>query len=117
MSLNFGRDRVLRRAVRRRRTNRVLRDALGGLPCPEGEQGSAIEKLLIWLSVPVVLLITLQALIGKAYARLGRDRLCRGTILAVWLLHQRRPKGLRVSFAIQRHRQRAVSLPAIFVTS
>lgn len=77
-------------------------------------QGSAIEKLLIWLSVPVVLLITLQALIGKAYANWAVTAYVAGTILAVWLLHRVWPKGLRVSFAINGTASLLFPLAAIF---
>ncbi len=77
-------------------------------------QGSAIETLLIWLSVPVVLLITFQALIAKAYANWAVTAYVAGTILAVWLLHRVWPKGLRVSFAINGAASMLFPLAAIF---
>jgi hypothetical protein len=76
--------------------------------CHQGTE-QRIRKLLIWLSVPVVLLITLQALMAKAYANWAVTAYVAGTILAVWLLHREWPKGLRVSLADQRFRQPAVS--------
>jgi 4-amino-4-deoxy-L-arabinose transferase-like glycosyltransferase len=63
-------------------------------------ESRAFERLLIWLSVPVVLLITFQALIAKAYANWAVTAYVAGTILAVWLLHREWPKGLRISLAI-----------------
>lgn len=61
--------------------------------------GSAEEKLLAWLSLPVVLLITLQALVAKAYANWAVTAYAAGTVLAVWLLF-RTKRGLRVSLII-----------------
>ncbi|AVA20297.1 MULTISPECIES: glycosyltransferase family 39 protein [unclassified Rhizobium] len=58
------------------------------------------EKLLVWLSVPVVALITLQALFAKAYANWAVTAYAAGTILAVWLLHRLTKKGLVVSLVI-----------------
>lgn len=58
------------------------------------------EKMLIWLSIPVVLLITLQALLAKAYANWAVTAYVAGTILAVWVLQRFWRKGLWVSFAI-----------------
>ncbi|MDM9619028.1 glycosyltransferase family 39 protein [Rhizobium sp. S96] len=63
-------------------------------------KSSAFEKQLIWLSVPVVLLITFQALIAKAYANWAVTAYVAGTILAVWLLNREWPKGLRISLGI-----------------
>jgi 4-amino-4-deoxy-L-arabinose transferase-like glycosyltransferase len=58
------------------------------------------EKMLIWLSVPVVLLITLQALLAKAYANWAVTAYVAGTILAVWILQRFWRKGLWISLAI-----------------
>jgi hypothetical protein len=58
------------------------------------------EKLLVWLSVPVVVLITLQALFAKAYANWAVTAYAAGTILAVWLLYRLTKKGLATSLII-----------------
>ncbi|GAC1041601.1 ArnT family glycosyltransferase [Rhizobium sp. No.120] len=58
------------------------------------------EKLLFWLSVPVVALITLQALLAKAYANWAVSAYAAGTILAVWLLYRLTKKGLSTSLVI-----------------
>ncbi|MBY3167746.1 ArnT family glycosyltransferase [Rhizobium laguerreae] len=58
------------------------------------------EKMLVWLSMPVVLLITLQATVAKAYANWAVTAYVAGTILAVWLLYLKWPKGLRLSLTI-----------------
>jgi 4-amino-4-deoxy-L-arabinose transferase-like glycosyltransferase len=58
------------------------------------------EKLLFWLSVPVVALITLQALFAKAYANWAVCAYAAGTILAVWLLYRLTKKGLVTSLII-----------------
>jgi len=58
------------------------------------------EKLLFWLSVPVVALITLQALFAKAYANWAVCAYAAGTILAVWLLYRLTKKGLVTSLNI-----------------
>jgi 4-amino-4-deoxy-L-arabinose transferase-like glycosyltransferase len=58
------------------------------------------EKVLIWLSLPVVLLITVQAIVAKAYDNWAVTAYAAGTILAVWLLHRRWPRGLAISLAI-----------------
>jgi 4-amino-4-deoxy-L-arabinose transferase-like glycosyltransferase len=58
------------------------------------------EKMLVWLSIPVVLLITLQALIAKAYANWAVTAYVAGAILAVWVLHRFWPRGLWISLAI-----------------
>jgi lipid A galacturonosyltransferase RgtD len=63
-----------------------------------GEAGDT-EKLLVWLSVPVVLLITLQAFFAKAYANWAVTAYAAGTILAVWLL-QNIKRGLVTSVVI-----------------
>lgn len=63
-----------------------------------GESGPQ-EKLLVWLSIPVVLLITLQALFAKAYANWAVTAFAAGTILAVWLLKDTR-RGLTTSLII-----------------
>lgn len=58
------------------------------------------EKMLVWLSIPVVLLITLQATVAKAYANWGVTAYVAGIVLAVWLLHRLWPKGLKTSLWI-----------------
>ncbi|NKJ05217.1 glycosyltransferase family 39 protein [Rhizobium sp. SG741] len=58
------------------------------------------EKLLFWFSVPVVALITLQALFAKAYANWAVTAYAAGTILAVWLLYRLTKKGLVTSLII-----------------
>lgn len=77
-------------------------------------RGNSIDKLLIWLSVPVVLLITFQALIAKAYANWAVTAYIAGTILAVWLLHREWPKGLRVSLVINGIASLLFPLAAVF---
>jgi len=72
------------------------------------------EKLLIWLSIPVVVLITFQALVAKAYANWGVTAYIAGTILAVWLLDRLWPKGLRLSLAINGTASFLFPLAAIF---
>ncbi|SEH50620.1 4-amino-4-deoxy-L-arabinose transferase [Rhizobium tibeticum] len=72
------------------------------------------ESLLIWLSIPVVLLITLQALVAKAYANWGVTAYIAGTMLAVWLLHRLWPKGLRLSLAINGTASFLFPLAAVF---
>lgn len=63
-------------------------------------QGDDRETLLFWLSVPVVALITLQALFAKAYANWAVSAYAAGTILAVWLLYRLTKKGLVTSLII-----------------
>jgi 4-amino-4-deoxy-L-arabinose transferase-like glycosyltransferase len=63
-------------------------------------QNDPRDNMLIWLSVPVVLLITLQATVGKAYANWAVTAYVAGTILAVWLLHRLWPTGLKISLVI-----------------
>ncbi len=72
------------------------------------------ERLLIWLSIPVVLLITLQALVAKAYANWGVTAYVAGTILAVWLLHRLWPRGLRISLMINGAASLLFPLAAVF---
>lgn len=57
------------------------------------------EKLLVWLSMPVVILITLQAFFAKAYANWAVTAYVAGTILAVWLLRATK-RGLVTSVII-----------------
>lgn len=71
------------------------------------------EKLLIWLSMPVVAMITLQALFAKAYANWAVAAYAAGTILAVWLLHRLTRKGLLISLLI--NSTAAVLLPMLTV--
>lgn len=58
------------------------------------------EKLLFWLSMPVVILIALQAFFAKAYANWAVSAYAAGTILAVWLLYRLTKKGLTTSLII-----------------
>lgn len=60
---------------------------------------SALEKKLIWLSVPIVALITMQALFAKAYANWAVTAYSAGTILAVWMLKDTK-RGLTTSLII-----------------
>lgn len=72
------------------------------------------EKHLIWLSVPVVVLITLQALVAKAYANWGVTAYATGTILAVWLLHRKTKRGLSTSLIINSIAVILIPLATIF---
>lgn len=58
------------------------------------------QKILFWLSMPVVLLLTLQGLIGKAYANWAAPAYIAGVLLAVWWLYDRWKVGLWISLAI-----------------
>ncbi|MGV3552329.1 ArnT family glycosyltransferase [Rhizobium sp.] len=58
------------------------------------------QKILFWLSMPVVGLITLQALTGKAYANWAALGYVAGVPLAVWWLRERWKAGLWISLAI-----------------
>ena len=58
------------------------------------------QKILFWLSMPVVALITLQALTGKAYANWAALGYVAGVPLAVWWLGDRWKAGLWISLAI-----------------
>jgi 4-amino-4-deoxy-L-arabinose transferase-like glycosyltransferase len=58
------------------------------------------QKILFWLSMPVVMLITLQALTGKAYANWAALGYVAGVVLAVWWLGDRWKMGLWISLAI-----------------
>jgi len=58
------------------------------------------EKLLIWFSLPVVFLITLQAFVAKAEANWGVTAYVAGTVLAVLVLARLWPKGLKISLVI-----------------
>ncbi|MGO8078192.1 glycosyl transferase, partial [Rhizobium leguminosarum] len=40
------------------------------------------EKMLVWLSMPVVVLITLQATVAKAYANWAVSCVCRTVVLS-----------------------------------
>jgi hypothetical protein len=63
-------------------------------------QSKPKEKILVWLSMPVVALITLQALVAKAYANWAVTAYVAGAILAVWVLYRFWRKGLWISLAI-----------------
>jgi 4-amino-4-deoxy-L-arabinose transferase-like glycosyltransferase len=58
------------------------------------------QTILFWLSMPVVALITLQALTGKAYANWAALGYVAGTLLAVWWLADRWKAGLWIALAI-----------------
>lgn len=58
------------------------------------------QKILFWLSMPVVALITLQALTGKAYANWAALGYVAGVLLAAWWLGDRWKAGLWISLAI-----------------
>lgn len=60
----------------------------------------AWQKILFWLSMPVVALITLQALTGKAYANWAALAYVAGVLLTVWWLAERWKTGLWIAFAI-----------------
>jgi 4-amino-4-deoxy-L-arabinose transferase-like glycosyltransferase len=62
--------------------------------------GEPKEKMLVWLSMPVVALITLQALVAKAYANWAVTAYVAGAILAVWVLQRFWRKGLWISLTI-----------------
>ncbi len=78
-------------------------------------QCSREEKLLIWLSVPVVLLITLQALFAKAYANWAVAAYAAGTILAVSELKRLR-RGLLNSLIINGIVAVVIPLLTVFAT-
>lgn len=58
------------------------------------------QRILFWLSMPVVLLLTLQGVIGKAYANWAAPAYIAGVLLSVWWLHDRWKAGLWISLAI-----------------
>ncbi|MCV3765460.1 ArnT family glycosyltransferase [Rhizobium sp. TRM95796] len=58
------------------------------------------ERILLWLSLPVVGLITLQALIAKAEANWAASAYAAGAIVAVMLLARLWPRGLTLSLAL-----------------
>lgn len=63
-------------------------------------RGEPWQKILFWLSMPVVVLITLQALTGKAYANWAALGYVAGIVLAVWWLADRWKTGLWVALTI-----------------
>ena len=63
-------------------------------------RGEPWQKILFWLSMPVVVLITLQALTGKAYANWAALGYVAGIVLAVWWLADRWKTGLWVALAV-----------------
>jgi 4-amino-4-deoxy-L-arabinose transferase-like glycosyltransferase len=58
------------------------------------------QAILFWLSMPVVALLTVQGLIGKAYANWAAPAYIAGVLLAVWWLNDRWKTGLWISLAI-----------------
>jgi lipid A galacturonosyltransferase RgtD len=58
------------------------------------------QKILFWLSMPVVVLLTLQGLIGKAYANWAAPGYVAGVLLAVSWLAGRWRTGLWLSLGI-----------------
>lgn len=65
-----------------------------------GGNALAWQKILFWLSMPVVALITLQALTGKAYANWAALGYVAGVLLAAWWLADRWRPGLWIALAI-----------------
>jgi 4-amino-4-deoxy-L-arabinose transferase-like glycosyltransferase len=72
------------------------------------------QKILFWLSMPVVALITLQALTGKAYANWAALGYVAGVLLAVWWLGDRWKAGLWISLAINGFATVAFPLLTVF---
>lgn len=72
------------------------------------------QKILFWLSVPVVALITVQALTGKAYANWAALGYVAGVVLAVWWLGDRWKTGLWISLAINGFATIAFPLITVF---
>ena len=72
------------------------------------------QKILFWLSMPVVALITLQALTGKAYANWAALGYVAGVPLAVWWLGDRWTTGLWISLAINGFATIAFPLITVF---
>jgi lipid A galacturonosyltransferase RgtD len=58
------------------------------------------ERILLWLSLPVVGLITLQALLAKAEANWAASAYAAGVIVSVMLLARLWPRGLPLSLAL-----------------
>ena len=71
------------------------------------------QKILFWLSMPVVALITLQAFTGKAYANWAALGYVAGVLLAVWWLADRWKAGLWIALAI--NAIAAIAFPLITV--
>ena len=69
--------------------------------------------MLIWLSVPIVALITMQALFAKAYANWAVTAYSAGTILAVWMLKDTK-RGLTTSLIINGIRQSCCPVLTVF---
>jgi 4-amino-4-deoxy-L-arabinose transferase-like glycosyltransferase len=80
-------------------------------------RNSPEENLLVWLSLPVVLLITLQALIAKAEANWAASAYVAGTVIAVWLLARRWPSGLTISLVLTGAISLALPVAAAFPTA
>lgn len=76
--------------------------------------GDEREWLLVLLSVPVVLLITFQALVANAYANWAVTAYAAGTIVAVWLLQRETKHGLRNSLIINLIPAIAIPLLTVF---
>lgn len=72
------------------------------------------QKILFWLSLPVVALIALQGLIGKAYANWAAPGYVAGVLLAVWWLGNRWRAGLWISLAINGLAALAFPLVTVF---
>ena len=64
------------------------------------KRGDVTRRHLFWLSMPVIALITLQALLAKAYANWAVLAYIAGAVMAVSLLQNKWPRGLRISLAI-----------------
>jgi lipid A galacturonosyltransferase RgtD len=72
------------------------------------------QMILFWLSMPVVALITLQALTGKAYANWAALGYVAGVLLAAWWLGDRWKTGLWISLAINGFATVAFPLITVF---
>lgn len=72
------------------------------------------QKILFWLSMPVVALITLQAMTGKAYANWAALGYVAGVVLAVSWLGDRWKTGLWISLAINGFATIAFPLVTVF---
>ncbi len=63
-------------------------------------EGEWRERMLFFLSVPIIALISLQATVAKAYANWAATAYVAGTVLAVWTLRRVWPQGLKWSLLL-----------------
>ena len=77
--------------------------------------GGHVGLTLVLFSLPIVLIVCTQALLERAYANWGVAAYFAGTVLAVGLLHQRAPKLLAASVAI--NAAVSVLLPVLAITA